>query len=48
MKNIDIETIFILIYILVDDWYQENSHKILKGKRGSKPIFTDSEIITLT
>jgi hypothetical protein len=41
------ETLLTIIYILVDDWYQAKGHKLLKGKPGAKPVFSDSEVITL-
>jgi hypothetical protein len=36
-----------IIFVLVDDWYQEHSPKPLAGKPGAKPVFSDSEVITL-
>jgi hypothetical protein len=36
-----------IIYVLVDDWYKENAPRLLKGKVGAKPVFTDAELITL-
>ena len=47
MTSISISDIFTITYVLVDDWYQTNGIKLLKGKTGSKPVFTDSEVITL-
>ena len=44
---IDIETLCTIIFVLVDDWYQEYGVHLLKGKRGAKPEFSDSEVITL-
>jgi hypothetical protein len=35
------------IFVLVDDLYQEHGQQLLHGKVGSKPEFTDSEVITL-
>jgi len=35
------------IFVLVDDWYQQEGVSLLKGKPGAKPEFTDSEVITL-
>jgi hypothetical protein len=35
------------IFVLVDDWYKEHGKQLLRGKVGSKPEFTDSEVITL-
>ena len=47
MTSINIETLMTIIYVLVDDWYQEKGHHLLKGKVGRKPEFSDSERITL-
>jgi hypothetical protein len=44
---IDIETLCTIIFVLVDDWYQKQGVHLLKGKRGAKPEFSDSEVITL-
>ncbi len=45
--SIDIETLLTIIFVLVDDWYQKEGYKLLKGKPGPKPIFSDSEVISL-
>lgn len=45
---VDIETLFTLVFVLVDDWYKKYGVDLLKGKRGAKPVFSDSEVITLT
>lgn len=47
MTSISISDIFTITYVLVDDWYQAKGIKLLYGKTGSKPVFTDSEVITL-
>jgi len=47
MISIDIETLLTIIYVLVDDWYQAKGQRLLQGKVGRKPVFTDSEVITL-
>ncbi|MBV7336234.1 IS982 family transposase [Chloroflexi bacterium TSY] len=47
MQSIPFEELATLVYILVDDWYQEKGVKLLSGKRGRKPKFSDSEVITL-
>jgi len=47
MPSITISDIFTIIYVLVDDWYQTKGAKLVKGKPGPKPKFTDSEVITL-
>ena len=44
---IDIETLFTIVFVLVDDWYRAYAVYLLKGKRGAKPEFSDSEVITL-
>ena len=47
MTSINIETLLTIIYVLVDDWYQEKGRDLLQGKVGRKPEFSDSEMITL-
>jgi hypothetical protein len=47
MTSITISDILTIIFVLVDDWYQAYGSKFLIGKVGKKPIFTDSEVITL-
>jgi len=36
-----------IIFVLVDDWYQACGCKLLNGKVGKKPVFKDSEVMTL-
>ena len=45
--TIDMETLMTVIFVIVDNWYQQHGVKLLKGKRGCKPVFSDSELITL-
>ncbi len=47
MTSITISDILTTIYVLVDDWYQVEGVKLLKGKAGKKPEFKDSELMTL-
>jgi hypothetical protein len=47
MISISMNDLFTIIFVLVDDWYQQEGVRLLKGKPGAKPGFTDSEIITL-
>jgi hypothetical protein len=47
MTSISISDILTIIFVLVDDWYQSCGYKFLTGKAGAKPVFTDSEVITL-
>ena len=46
MTSISITDILTIIFVLVDDWYQMEGIKLLKGKSRKKPIFIDSEVIT--
>lgn len=45
--TIDMETLITVIFVIVDDWYQQEGIKLLKGKSGCKAVFSDSELITL-
>lgn len=45
--TVDVETLLTVIFVVVDDWYQTEGHRLLKGKRGQKPVFSDSEVLTL-
>lgn len=47
MISINMETILTIIYVLVDDWYEAKGKVLLEGKRGRKPTFKDSEVMTL-
>src|SRR5258708_7313561 len=47
MTSIDMESLLTIIYVLVDDWYKTEGNKLLEGKVGSKPVFSDSEMLTL-
>ncbi len=47
MSSIPFEEIATIVYVLVDDWYQEQGVRLLAGKRGQKPTFSDSEVLTL-
>jgi len=47
MTSIPISDLLTIIFVLVDDWYQAYGHKLLNGKAGKKPVFKDSEVITL-
>ena len=47
MNSITFEDLCTIVYVLVDDWYRAHGKKLLKGKRGRKPKFSDSEVITL-
>lgn len=47
MRSIDFPTLLTIMYVLVDDWYKLHAPPLLKGKVGAKPVFSDSEVITL-
>jgi hypothetical protein len=47
MTSISITELLTIIFVLVDDWYQVHGYKLLNGKVGKKPIFKDSEVISL-
>ena len=47
MASISITELLTIIFVLVDDWYQIYGCKLLAGKVGRKPIFKDSEVISL-
>ena len=47
MTSIPISDLLTIIFVLVDDWYQAYGYRLLNGKVGKKPIFKDSEVITL-
>ena len=47
MHSIEFSTLLTIMYVLVDDWYKANAPRLLKGKVGAKPVFSDSELITL-
>jgi len=47
MTSITISDLLTIIFVVVDDWYQIEGVKLLKGKVGKKPEFKDSEMITL-
>jgi Transposase DDE domain len=47
MTSISITELLTIIFVLVDDWYQVHGWKLLNGKVGKKPVFKDSEVISL-
>jgi len=47
MTSIPISDLLTIIFVVVDDWYKIQGVRLLKGKVGAKPQFTDSEVITL-
>ena len=47
MTSIDMVSILTTIFVLVDEWYKRSGQALLKGKAGAKPVFSDSEMLTL-
>lgn len=47
MHSIPFDELATIVYVLVDDWYQAQGIHLLQGKRGRKPVFSDSEVLTL-
>jgi DDE family transposase len=46
--NMPVETFLTALYTIVDDWYKEQGAALLVGKAGTKPLFSDSEVLTLS
>ncbi|ELS05587.1 hypothetical protein Xen7305DRAFT_00053340, partial [Xenococcus sp. PCC 7305] len=46
-SSIDFETLVIVIFVLVDDWYQLEGKTLRENLPGAKPMMSDSEILTL-
>ncbi len=46
--NMPTEAFLTTLYTIVDDWYQQHAPSLLAGKAGRKPVFSDSEVITLS
>src|SRR3990170_4609910 len=44
---ISIADLFLVTFVLVDDWYQRTGARLLGRTVGSKPEFSDSEMLTL-
>lgn len=42
------ETFLTGLYTIVDDWYQAEGARLLASKPGAKPVFSDSEVLTLS
>ena len=45
--NMPTETFLTTVYTIIDDWYRQYAPKLLAGKAGKKPLFSDSEVLTL-
>lgn len=47
MTSMPFEDLMTVIFVITDDWYQQQGKRYLKGKVGKKPDFTDSEVMSL-
>lgn len=47
MATISIEELFLVTLVLVDDWYESKGKYLLNRTVGVKPVFSDSEMLTL-
>ncbi|HSG45658.1 MAG TPA: hypothetical protein VLA72_21150, partial [Anaerolineales bacterium] len=47
MRSILMSEIFLYIFVLVDDWYQEHAGDFRQGRPGQKVEFRDSEVMTI-
>lgn len=47
MNSIDFESLLVIIFVLVDDWYQSDGKSLEYNSPGAKPEMSDSEILTL-
>ncbi|CCI35839.1 MULTISPECIES: hypothetical protein [unclassified Microcystis] len=46
MNRIDAPNLLTIIYVLVDDWYQEQGYRLTPMLPGPEPSFRDSEMLT--
>ncbi|WP_375329430.1 hypothetical protein [Microcystis sp. BLCC-F210] len=42
MNRIDVPTLLTIIYVLVDDWYQEQGYRLTPMLPGPEPSFSDN------
>lgn len=47
MSLISITDLLLLTFVLVDDWYQRKGQFLVNRTVGTKPVFSDSELLTL-
>lgn len=45
--TIPIEDLFLIVYVLTDEWYQKKGKQLLGRTVGEPPTFSDSEMLTL-
>jgi len=44
---VDLDTLFTLLYVIIDDWYKENMRELLKRQAGPALRMSDSEVLTI-
>jgi len=47
MNSIPISDIMLILFVLIDDWYQAKASAFRKGQPGQRPEFSDSEMMTV-
>lgn len=47
MTSISIETLFTILFVMIDDWYQSKGHRYVPRTAGRKAKFSNSEVLTL-
>ena len=47
MTMIDAPTLLTIVFVLVDDWYQSDGHRLKPTSPGPHPTFSESEMLTL-
>jgi len=47
MNSIPISDIMLIIFVLIDDWYQTHATEFRQGRPGQRPEFSDSEVMTV-
>ena len=47
MNSIDFESLLVIVFVLVDDWYKSSKKSLKSKSRGVKPEMSNSEIMTL-
>lgn len=45
--TIPIEDLFLIVYVIVDEWYQQKGQYLVGRTVGVRPTFSDSEVLTL-
>lgn len=45
--DLSYDLLFTVVYVVVDDWYQEEGRRLVRSRPGVKPRCSDSEVLTL-